>query len=234
MAYDEELGSAGSDLADEFVNGRLATKSSPYNGGRPPLRITSKSSPTLSTSSYTSEAPILPASSSNGFIKSNDFSPRPQTARRSASNDSYRTNTSPTTHVQRLRHRPSEGSGLRASSRSSKHTSANGRYVPEIPPIENFSKPYSPNKNESQEIQRPKITQSSTFPLQVNDDNSVQRGLPTTFRERGRSTSSSRSTATFPSTSLRPSTSIPDYGAAESTYTRQRNFSNHSGYRPLR
>jgi TBC1 domain family member 6 len=225
----------GSEGREAYSQGQYNTKSNLYPGARLPLRRSSRSSPVLSTETSSSEVPPVPLSPlGDATTKTHNLGPRPRTGQRSASNESYRISLSSATHMQNLRQRPSEASRLRIPSNTSVPPVTDGRHVPEVSPHEDLPSPYRSGLRGSDESPRPSIKPSSTFPLQAHDETTGRQGFPLASRDRGRSVSSSRSTATFPSMPLRTSTSIPDYGTAEPVYSRQRNFSNYSSYRPGR
>ncbi|KUJ07620.1 RabGAP/TBC, partial [Mollisia scopiformis] len=91
--------------------------------------------------------------------------------------------------------------------------------------IDNFSRPRAPSvRRRNEHSPKPLIHNAATFPLQIDEERT-----PTDLassRDRGFSTSSSQSAANVSAHPLRPSPSIPDYGAPESLYSRQRNLNN--------
>ena len=99
----------------------------------------------------------------------------------------------------------------------------------------NFSRPRTPSVKRAGRngSPRPILQGASTFPLNEHGENgALNEASPP--RHRGLSASSSRSIASnLPAVPLRPAASIPDYQAADSIYTRQRNLNN-SAYRPGR
>lgn len=177
---------------------------------------------------------------------------RPSTAHNAAYHEPYRAFTAPVSQPG-LPHRPSEASRLRQLNGSYRSPSSNGRYTPTSDqPVENFSRPRQPSLRRRNESPNPNPLLQSSIPLEVHEERSAPRS-PVVFefntRDRGFSASSSQSIADsyssgpgplrppdlYPSgpASLRPSASIPDYHAADSIYTRQRNLTN-ANYRPGR
>ncbi|EPE36697.1 Ypt/Rab-GAP of gyp1p [Glarea lozoyensis ATCC 20868] len=132
-----------------------------------------------------------------------------------------------------LHKKPSEASRLRALNNGYRSQSQEGRKTPEG--VANFSRPRTPSIKRTGRNGSPRATQQgvSTFSgSQYNEHGTLNEASPP--RHRGLSASSSRSIASnLPSVPLRPAASIPDYQAAESIYTRQRNLNN-SAYRPGR
>jgi hypothetical protein len=132
-----------------------------------------------------------------------------------------------------LHKKPSEASRLRSLNNGYRSRSQEGRKTPEG--VANFSRPRTPSvkKGGRNGSPRPTVQGITTFPLsQHNENTTFDEASPP--RHRGLSTSSSRSIASnLPAVPLRPAASIPDYQAAESIYTRQRNLNN-PGYRPGR
>lgn len=230
----EVLPPIGGDSKEAYGQGQQGATSISYSGIRLPMRSSSRSFPIISTASYSSDVPPVPLSpAGDTATQTNNLGPRPRTAQRSASNDSYRANSSSATHIQNLRHKPSEASRLRVPSNTIPPI-ADGRHIQEVLPPEDFSNSHRLGLRGSDESQRPSLKPSSTFPLVSHDEATVRHGFALDSRDRGRSISSSRSTSTFPSMPLRSSASIPDYATAEPVYPRQRNFSNYSSYRPGR
>ncbi len=231
----EGLPGVGDGGRETHINGQRSAKPTLYAGARLPLRTSSRSSPVPSTASSTSDGPPVPLSPTDyGITKTNNTGQVPRAAQRSTSNDPYRTSSSSVTYTQSLRRKPSEASRLRVKSRTSPTLQTERRNTEEESPHEEFSHLRRTGLRSSDESYRPSLKPASTFPLQGHDDATARQGFPLASRDRGRSTSSSRSTSTFPSVPLRPSTSIPDYGTAEAVYSRQRNFSYNSNYRPAK
>lgn len=139
--------------------------------------------------------------------------------------------TSPPHAQQSLHKRPSEASRLRSLNNGYRSHSSDGRETPD-PPVENFSRPRQPSLRRRNDSPKPLIHSAATFPLQAHDEEQTLTQL-SEKRDRGLSTSSSQSVTNYSALPLRPSTSIPDYYAADSIYSRQRNLNN-SGYRPSR
>ena len=231
----ENLLGTGNEGGEAYGNGQRSPKPSIHPAARLPLRSSSRSSPILSTAPSASEVPPNPLSlTGDAVTKTNNTGPMPHTTQRSTSNDSYRTNSSSATYVQNLRRKPSEASRLRVKSKTSPTLSTDRQHTREGSPHEDLSNTRRSGLRGSDESPRPSLKPSSTFPLQAHDETIARQGYPPSSRNRGRSTSSSRSTSTLPSVPLRPSTSIPDYGITEPVYSRQRNFSYNSNYRPSR
>jgi TBC1 domain family member 6 len=229
----EEMSGIVKETKDENTNLQRSAISNFHVGARLPVRTSSKSSPVYTIVASTSKAPSVPLSpTGDGVTKTNHSSPVPRTAQRSTSNDTYRASSNSATYIQSLRRKPSETSRLRLKSKTSPTLQADRRYTEEGSPQEDSLHPRRSGLRVSDESSRPPLKPSSTFPLQAHDEAAVRQAFPLASRDRGRSTSSSRSTSAFPSIPLRPSTSIPDYGTAEPVYSRQRNFSYNSSYRP--
>ncbi|KAE8442245.1 hypothetical protein EG329_003716 [Mollisiaceae sp. DMI_Dod_QoI] len=128
-----------------------------------------------------------------------------------------------------LHKRPSEASRLRALNNGYRSQSTDGRNTPERPAhnpephIENFSR-RAPSLRRRNNSPKPLIHNAATIPLQIDEERT-----PTDFassRDRGLSASSSQSPTNVAPLPLRPSPSIPDYGAPDSIYSRQRNLNN--------
>lgn len=132
-----------------------------------------------------------------------------------------------------LHRKPSEASRLRALDNGYRAHSSDGRRSKEMPVPENFSRPRQPSVRRRNESPAPLVNGAATFPLHQPLPNEQTFSDLAASRDRGFSASSTHSAATAPSYPLRPSTSIPDYQAAESIYSRQRNLSNY-GYKSTR
>jgi hypothetical protein len=147
---------------------------------------------------------------------------------RSVTSSSQTQSSSPIQHPvkppQGLHKKHSEASRLRSLNNGYRSQSQEGRKTPEG--IANFSRPRTPSvkRGGRNGSPRPMLQGVPAFPTsQQNGNDTFDESSQ--LRHRGLSTSSSRSIASnLPAVPLRPAASIPDYQAAESIYTRQRNL----------
>ncbi|KAH8594268.1 rab-GTPase-TBC domain-containing protein [Bisporella sp. PMI_857] len=202
---------------------------------------TSSSPPPSSSNDHAASSP-LPSPTSSSSISSKSSAPlpqrkdsllhrqsrRPQTSHHPPSHEPPRSFTSPPQLQQSIRKRPSEASRLRALNNGYRSQSSDGRQTPDSI-LENFSRPRQPSLRRRNESPKPL---HPTFPLHSHDEERTPT-YDSVARDRGLSTSSVQSINYSVPIPLRPSNSIPDYHAAESIYTRQRNL-NSSAYRPDR
>ena len=173
-------------------------------------------------------APHIPLPTQKVSLSNRSSPPQRPYASQYIQNEQPRSFTSPPHVPQSLHKRPSEASRLRALNNGYRSQSSDGRETPDSS-VENFSRPRQPSLRRRNDSPKPLVQSVATFPLQAHDEEQTPTHL-FDMRDRGLSTSSFQSTTNFSAIPLRPSTSIPDYHAAESIYSRQRNLNN-SGYK---
>ncbi|KAF8857829.1 RabGAP/TBC [Acephala macrosclerotiorum] len=216
-------------IEDAHVRRQRSMKFSLYPAGPARPRTASKSStPSGPTTPISPTAPQIPHQFHSSREESLQYQ-RPYTSHHPQSQES-RAYTSPAVQ-HNLHKRPSEASRLRALNNGYRSQSSDGRntperrnHTPEPTHIDNFSRPRAPSLRRRNDSPKRLNHNSSTFPLQIDEERT-----PTDLassRDRGFSASSSQSAANVTSHPLRPSPSIPDYGAPESIYSRQRNLNN--------
>ncbi|KAK0121573.1 hypothetical protein ONS95_009863 [Cadophora gregata] len=187
-------------------------------------RTASKSSiPSIPSSPIASTAPQLPQISP--VMSKEEYNQRPYTSHHAHSNE--RSFTAPPGIPHSLHKKPSEASRLRALNNG--HRSQSTDRAADLP-ADNFSRPRQPSLRRRNDSPKPLSHATSSFPLRAYDEQQTPTDLASS-RDRGFSTSSSQSSMNLPAYQIRPSASIPDYQAADSIYSRQRNLNNRQ-YRP--
>lgn len=129
-----------------------------------------------------------------------------------------------------LHHKPSEASRLRALDQGGRLQSVENSPTPEY---QDFSRPRQASGGLRKEPSRPRLQASNTFPLRQQDESTILPPPKFELRDRGLTTSSSNTPTPQAYPTLRPSMSIPDYHAAESIHSRQRNL-NSATYKSAR
>ncbi|KAL2076065.1 hypothetical protein VTL71DRAFT_1008 [Oculimacula yallundae] len=183
-------------------------------------RTASKSStPPWPSSPVASTAPQLPQIPH--IMPREEYSQRPYTSHNPNSNE--RSFTAPPVVLHSLHKKPSEASRLRAMNNGYRSHSTDAGNERKVLP-DNFSRPRQPSIKRRNDSPQP-LHATSTFPLRIYDEQQTPTDLASS-RDRGFSVSSSQSSTNLPPHQIRPSPSIPDYQAAESIYSRQRNLNN--------
>ncbi|KAG4422860.1 hypothetical protein IFR04_003930 [Cadophora malorum] len=187
-------------------------------------RTASKSStPSIPSSPIAPTAPQLPQIPP--IMSREEYHQRPYTSHHAHPNE--RSFTAPPGIPHGLHKKPSEASRLRALNNG--HRSQSTDRAVDLP-TDNFSRPRQPSIRRRNDSPKPLSHATSAFPLRTYDEQQTPTDLASS-RDRGFSTSSSQSSMNLPAYQIRPSASIPDYQAADSIYSRQRNLTNPQ-YRP--